>query len=85
VGNGKKAKAPCNHDGEHVIGQYIQCLQHCDLWDEDTLEFDLERCPFCGKDEVDTDFQLDPDYLKWNHHATRFNRRCWSCGGLFIV
>lgn len=26
---GKKATAPCGHEGEHVIGAYIRCIQGC--------------------------------------------------------
>jgi hypothetical protein len=30
MANGKQAKAPCGHDGEYVIGQFIRCSKGCD-------------------------------------------------------
>ena len=62
MGNGKKAKAPCGHDGEHVVGTYVRCLEGCDGSDDDDLDievhyFDLEEatpkmCPHCNSIDV---------------------------------
>lgn len=27
---GKLAKAPCGHEGEHVLGNYVRCASGCD-------------------------------------------------------
>jgi hypothetical protein len=27
---GKKATAPCGHEGEHVFNNYVKCLRGCD-------------------------------------------------------
>lgn len=41
---GKAGRAPCGHDGEHILGGYIRCHKGCDetaweptepLWDVD--------------------------------------------------
>lgn len=29
MGNGRKGKAPCGHDGEAIIGHYYECLEGC--------------------------------------------------------
>lgn len=28
--SGKRGTAPCGHEGEHVVGNYVQCLSGCD-------------------------------------------------------
>ncbi len=38
MGDGKRGVAPCGHDGEHVIGTYVRCLEGCD----DVLELELD-------------------------------------------
>lgn len=30
LSSGKLTTAPCGHEGEHVIGQYVRCLRGCD-------------------------------------------------------
>ncbi len=80
-GNGRKAQAPCGHAGEVVIGTFIQCLRGCESFEEEAPE--IETCPYCDKSEVDTDYSLDPEYYLWNPQTPLFNRRCWSCGGVW--
>jgi hypothetical protein len=43
--SGRIAKAPCGHDGEHVIGQFVRCLTGCD----DVVE----KCVRCGSTRLE--------------------------------
>lgn len=59
--NGRRGIAPCGHEGEYVVGQYVACPA-CDHADAvtDGVDFDLEettnelpRCPHCGSLSVE--------------------------------
>lgn len=78
---GKIGVAPCGHRGEHIIGQYVQCLQGCEVYADDAPT--VECCPRCGSGDIDDEYQLDPLYLQWNPMAERFDRRCFECGALW--
>lgn len=59
MGNGRKTLAPCGHDGEVVVGTYVECLERCHL-DEITFTFDdlddtpmWRECPTCGSDDTE--------------------------------
>lgn len=66
--DGKKGTAPCGHEGEHVIGNYVRCLSGCDdkkppkpmyivsddVWNWSPLSRAIVRCPKCGKDDNPT-------------------------------
>lgn len=64
--SGKRGIAPCGHQGEHIIGQYISCDNGCDqhefdivLVEDDAVpEFiDPEKttplCRLCGSADVE--------------------------------
>lgn len=86
MGNGKKTKAPCGCPGEHVFGNYIECLKKCDksgvpkgVITETTEKFfvaPLRRCPFCNSDEVDEFGAISSASGDvWFH--------CWACSKVF--
>lgn len=60
MGDGRKTQAPCGHEGEVVIGQYVKCLEGCDLSDG-TVDFEIldlddvtkSLCPHCGSDDLE--------------------------------
>lgn len=79
MSNGKLGLAPCGHNGEHVIGNYVAC-KICDYepdWNDITLE--IPRCS-CGSYDVDEDFQLDSMYYLFNPGAPILDTRCNTCG-----
>lgn len=54
--SGKRALAPCGHEGEYVIGQYVQC-ETCDKAAvpeelEDTSRITKRLCAHCGSDDI---------------------------------
>jgi hypothetical protein len=66
VGNGRKAKAPCGHLGETIIGTYVQCLK-CDkqaapkyIPPEKTEPMRTPRCPTCRSMDIE-EFEDDLD------------------------
>lgn len=81
IPSGRIGVAPCGHRGEHVVGQYVQCLEGCEV----PIEPEIETCPICGDDDVDLDYELPAEYLYWNPTSIRFNRRCNECGRVWIV
>jgi hypothetical protein len=42
--SGKKVTAPCGHEGEHVLNNYVECLEGCDQPDSDEITLEFE-CP----------------------------------------
>lgn len=62
MGNGKRGWAPCGCEGEAVIGQYYQCLDHdrdgapepeADGVPEHVApEVTKKLCPHCGSDDL---------------------------------
>ena len=47
MSSGRRAKAPCGHDGEHVVGRYVACLRTgCDG------KAGLPRCDRCGSSDL---------------------------------
>jgi hypothetical protein len=78
MGNGKRGKAPCGHDGEAVIGQYYQCLKGCDTGQFD-VTVEVVRC-VCGSSDIDPDFSIDPVYYWFNPGSPILDTRCNTCG-----
>ena len=78
---GKLAVAKCGHRGEHVIGQYIQCLEGCEL-DAAAAPPIHDFCPRCKGKDLDLDYYLGDQYYFWNPSVEVFNWRCNSCGHL---
>lgn len=68
--------------GEHIIGNFVVCLEGCEEFDEATPT--IECCPRCGSFEIDEDFSLDTTYIFYNPNAAKFDRRCWECGHLWV-
>lgn len=76
--DGKRAKAPCGHDGEHVVGQYVRCdVAGCDGVPEHVdpeatppyIEL-FSECPKCGSDDV------EPFIVSWGPARAH----CLPCG-----
>lgn len=82
MSQGKRGIAPCGHPGVYVIGQYVQCMSKCETTAASAPP--VEHCPSCGDDDVDQEYELDAIFLMWNPGATRFSRRCWECGHLWV-
>ena len=55
MGNGKRGTAPCGHEGEHIVSQYVHCPR-CDVSDGVPVHIDPEKtldlCPHCGSDDL---------------------------------
>lgn len=81
-GNGKRGTAPCGCPGEYLTANYVACLGGCTLEASDFPS--SEFCPKCMSNSVDEDYELDPLYAAWNLTATKFDRRCWDCGALWV-
>lgn len=74
---GRAGIAPCGCPGEYIIGQYIQCSRGCD-------KGNFDFCARCDSGDIDVHYSLDPEYLIYNPHVARFNRRCYTCGHLWV-
>ena len=81
MGDGRKALAPCGHFGEHVVGQYVQCLE-CDaipeeIDPEETPKllfrdlFDDEECPKCRSLDIE----------EFVFHGSKMH--CLGCGAVW--
>lgn len=99
MGNGRRAKAPCGHLGEVVIGTYVQCLD-CDrdaipeeIEPEETRPILGARCPVCASMDIE-EFEQDLDALIWYLNSVHIPTRhpmppqrdewgCNSCGRVF--
>jgi hypothetical protein len=75
--DGKRAPAPCGHDGEHVVGNYIRCLQGCDRVKPAVIN--LSQCPSCGSSEIEP-FDLDPLFYIYNPDTPIVDTHCIKCG-----
>lgn len=43
--SGKRAVAPCGHEGQHIVGQFVACDRGCDGMMQ-------SRCPRCGSSDI---------------------------------
>ena len=99
MGSGKRAKAPCGHLGEVIIGTYVQCPK-CDksaipkpVRPEKTEPMRRPVCPGCHSMDIE-EFEDDLDAAMWfisNHHIPSFSPvppqakewGCHRCGKVF--
>lgn len=81
MGDGKRAPAPCGHEGETIIGTYVRCAK-CDSKDfiEEEITFELLTCPYCKSIDIDYEFCLDPVFYFFNPGAPLVDTRCNDCG-----
>lgn len=69
MGDGRKMRAPCGHQGEVVIGTYVQCKQ-CDVGTRTVaatpapIPLPSPMCPGCGSDNIEY-FADDIDAVMW--------------------
>jgi hypothetical protein len=70
---GKIGKAPCGHEGEHIIGTYVRCLKGCDAVKRQT--FDVQQRPIPSPDPLDFSDLFDD----WDNDKTPVYRWCPFC------
>lgn len=80
MGDGKKAQAPCGHDGEHVVGNYVFC-PICDVSDGVPVHVEPEQtkpvCPY-SLDPADDCFGFG-EIARWPAEFDKDGKSMWLC------
>lgn len=89
--SGKLGVAPCNHLGEHIIGNYVRCGAGCDSSDGVPEHVDPERTPPICIYYLDTPPTCDgtKEVVVWGPEFRDINGNdmwtCRSCGREFMA